>query len=211
MIPAINDKNKRLDVKTLDNKELSFSISNLVYQQEFKNLKLVPFYQVHDARYMLYWPYTTQEKLPALQAQMKQQEAAKQQLEAATIDMVYPGEQQPEADHQFKGEGTRTAFFREKHYRGGRGWFSYTLRNAGKAARNISFMYYGTEKDKEFEVYINEELVTTISLAGTDGAVFKNKLIEIPAALQAAEAITIKFKASSNSAIGAIYEVRLLK
>ncbi len=207
----LNEKGNSKGIKALDKNALSFSVSNLVYQEKFKNLKLMPFYALHDARYMMYWPTTTTKKLPELQKQMKEQEAAKQQLETATIDMVYPGEQQPEADHQFKGEGTRTAFFREKHYRGGKGWFSYTLRNTDKLARQISMMYYGAEKDKSFEVYVNDQLVTTINLTGTEGPVFKNMMIDIPASQKSAESLTVRFNAKSNSAIAAIYEVRLLK
>jgi DUF1680 family protein len=208
---VLDDKNKLDGIKTLDKTALSFSISSLVYQEKFKQLKLVPFYQVHDARYMLYWPYTTKELLPTLLKEMKEQEAAKQQLDIATIDMVYPGEQQPEADHQFKGETTRTGSFREKKYRDGRGWFSYTLQNPQKNASKLSVMYYGTDKNKKFDVLLNDSVVTTVELSGNEGTAFLNRYITIPGSVKNADKITVKFQAAGNGAIAPLFEVRLLK
>jgi len=40
--------------------DLTFEISDMIAQPQFKNLKLIPFYRVHDTRYMLYWPITTE-------------------------------------------------------------------------------------------------------------------------------------------------------
>ena len=33
-------------------------LSNLVFPASYQNLKLVPFYQIHEARYIMYWPYS---------------------------------------------------------------------------------------------------------------------------------------------------------
>ena len=200
---------KQMKLKPINKQKLIFSVADLVYQPAFKNLTLVPFYQVHDARYMLYWPYTTRQQLPALQKRMKEEEAAKQQLEMATIDKVYPGEQQPEADHFMKQEGTRPGFFREKRYRTGNGWFSYQLRNAGKEARSVSFVYYGLENGKTFNIWANNTLLATIQLQGNEGAQFITKRISLPEALLQEAELTIKFEGKPT--IGSIYELRLLK
>jgi DUF1680 family protein len=208
---VLNDTKSIANMPAAGKGTMSFSPAKYIYQEKYKGLKLVPFYQVHDARYMLYWPFTTTEKLPALLKDMQEKEAAKQALEAATVDVVYIGEQQPEADHQFKGEGTRTGSFRERRNRGGRGWFSYTLRNPGKDARRISFTYYGADKDRSFEVYVNDVLLETVSLTGNDGATFQNKFIDLPAGATDATQVTVRFKSVANSAIASLYEVRLLK
>jgi DUF1680 family protein len=197
-------------IKKVKSNELAFSASDIIYQEQFKNLRLVPFSSIHDARYMLYWPYTTQKELPVLQAAMREKAAAQQLLESATIDMVYPGEQQPENDHAFKGDNTQSGFFREKHFRNGKGWFSYTLRNTAKEATRISLIYYGAEKDKQFDVYVNEQLVSAINLKGNEGNNFITKVIELPSELRSSDKITLTLKAKPNSAIAGIYEVRLL-
>ncbi|HSC52966.1 MAG TPA: glycoside hydrolase family 127 protein [Phnomibacter sp.] len=208
----ILDSNQQLaSLPSVNKSDLSFSPAKFIYQEKYKGLTLVPFFQIHDARYMLYWPYTSKEELPKLLKETKGKEAAKQELERATIDVVYVGEQQPEADHQFKGDGTKTGFFREKRFRGGKGWFSYSLRNPEKNASRISFTFYGAEKDRAFEMYANGILISNINLIGTHGPSFSNYFIDLPLNVRAAEQVTIMFKSAEGSAIASIYEVRLLK
>ncbi len=38
-------------------RSLEFSAAHLIADTAFRKLRLVPFYQLHDTRYMLYWPY----------------------------------------------------------------------------------------------------------------------------------------------------------
>ena len=87
-------------------------------------------------------------------------------LEAVTVDVVTPGEQQPESDHNFKGEKTETGIFKERHFRYGQGFFTYDLKNALLEARKLRFTYFGGDKNKNFEVYINDILVSTINMDG---------------------------------------------
>jgi hypothetical protein len=72
-------------------------------------------------------------------------------------------------------------------------------------------MYFGSEKDKNFDVLINNELAATISLSGNDGDQFIYKTIELPASVKASPTITVQFKSRNGGGVAAIYEVRLLK
>ena len=200
-------------LKEENGKPFTYSASDIIFQDNYKDLKLVPFFQIHDARYMLYWPYTTKEKLPALQASIKEREAAKMKLEAATVDMITAGEQQPENDHNFKGEQTDTGIYKERHYRNGTGFFSYEMKNPKSEARKLSFTYFGSDKNRNFEVYINSVLVTSIALDGKGENQFVEKIIDIPAEVLKAnpKLLEVKFKAKQNSSITGIYEVRLMK
>ncbi len=194
-------------------KPFAFTASDIIYQEKYKNLELVPFFQIHDARYMLYWPFTTKEKLPEIQKAMKERETAQMKLEAATVDMVTSGEQQPESDHNFKGEQTDTGIFKERHYRNGKGFFSYDLKNPLLEARKLRFTYFGTDKNKNFDIYVNDILVSSINMDGSEGDQFIDKMIELPAAIINNEnkILRVTFKAKPNSMITGIYEVRLMK
>jgi len=44
------------EVKPVEGKPLTFRMPGLIEQEEYRNLELVPFYTVHEARYMIYWP-----------------------------------------------------------------------------------------------------------------------------------------------------------
>lgn len=208
-----NNTDLAASLKTISGKPFTFSASDLIYQEKYKNLQLVPFFQIHDARYMLYWPFTTQEKLPEIQKAMKEREETQMKLEALTVDMVTAGEQQPESDHNFKGEKTDTGIYKERHYRNGKGFFSYDLKNPLLEARKLRFTYFGADKNKNFEVYINDVLVASIDMDGSEGNQFIDKTIELPAAILNGKPkiLQVSFKAKPNSTITGIYEVRVLK
>ena len=56
-----------------------------------------------------------------------------------TVDQVAVGEQQPETEHNFKGEETEADVHRNghwRHWRQARGWFGYDLTDA-QNGRNI--------------------------------------------------------------------------
>jgi len=200
-------------VYPVKNTAFKFTAPDIIWQEKYKNLQLVPFYTIHDARYVIYWPTTTPEKLPELQKSIKEKEDARLKLELATIDMVTPGEQQPESDHQFKGEKTETGIYRERHFRYGEGFFSYNLRNLELQAKSLSFTYYGADKNRNFNVYVNDVLVTSVKLDGSEGDHFIEKIVKLPASVldQKPEKLNVKFQAQEGSSITGIYEVRLLK
>ncbi|MBA4275999.1 glycoside hydrolase family 127 protein [Flavobacterium sp.] len=208
-----NNADLATSLKPVENKTFTFSASNIIYQEKYKNLQLVPFFQIHDARYMIYWPFTTQEKLPELQKAMKEREEAQMKLEAITLDLVTAGEQQPESDHNFKGEKTDTGMFKERHYRNGQGSFSYDLKNPNLDASQLRITYFGADNNKNFDIFVNEVLVASLNMDGTEGNQFIDKIIELPAAILDGKSniLQVQFKAKPNSSITGIYEVRLLK
>lgn len=197
-------------VKPLANTTMSFNATPLIYQEKYKKLKLVPFYNLEEKRYIIYFPYATTENLPERLKAIQLAEKEKQVLERATIDMVNTGEQQPELDHDFKGEKTDSGIFREQHFRNGSGWFSYVLRNTDLQAQKVRLLLYGSEKNQSFNVLINNELAEQIIMDGNNGNVFFFKEILIPSALSNKE-ITVKFEANKGARIANIYEIRLMR
>ena len=200
---ASNNANLASSLKHVANKPFTFSASDLILQEKYKNLQLVPFFQIHDARYMIYWPFTTTEKLAEIQKAMKDREESQMKLEAITIDVVTAGEQQPESDHNFKGEKTDTGMFRERHYRNGKGSFSYDLKNNTLEARKLRITHFGIDKNRNFDIFVNETLVATLNLDGTEGNQFIDKEIELPVAILNAKPkiLQVQFKAKPNSTI----------
>ncbi|WP_210466694.1 glycoside hydrolase family 127 protein [Rufibacter roseolus] len=195
-------------------KPFTFTASGLIQPQKYKGVQLVPFYQIHDARYMVYWPVTTPEGLEARNAALKEMEKAKLALEAQTVDQVAPGEQQPESDHGFAGEKTETGVHRDRHWRLARGWFSYNLKNKGQGPRKLRLTYFGADRDRNFTISVNGTVLQTVRQDGSLGDKFVEVDYEIPAAVLAkAKDNTLKltFTALENSSTAGIYYVRLLK
>lgn len=189
---------------------LSFHAENAIYQPKYKGLKLVPFYNLAEKRYIIYFPYSSPVNLPERAKQIRIEETEKMELEVLTVDLVNAGEQQPESDHHFMGEGTETGLYSDQHYRNGNGWFSYKLKNRDLAARKIRLKFNDRDRNRHFSLLINNRLIATIRLEGKNGSKFYTQDFAIPADLLQAD-LEMKFQAEKGSAIANIYEVRLLK
>ncbi|WP_225840591.1 glycoside hydrolase family 127 protein [Rufibacter glacialis] len=209
-----SEKDLATHLSPVVNKHFTFTLSGVVNQNQEQALELVPFYQIHDARYMVYWPVTTPEGLEARKAAIKEKEREKLALEAQTIDQVAPGEQQPESDHGFEGEKTETGVHRDRHWRLAKGWFSYNLKNKGPGPRTLRLTYFGADRDRNFDILVNGKLLQTVRRNGADGNKFVDVDYELPAAFLAQSkenVLKITFKAHENSSTAGIYHVRLLK
>jgi len=202
---VVNHDSLVQSLKAVKDKEFTYSAD------KFKDLQLIPFFEVHDARYMLYWPYTTKEKLPELQKAIREREEIKLKLEAETVDRVAPGEQQPESDHNFKWENTDSGVHRDRHWRTAQGWFSYDLKNPKAEARKIRITYYGYDNNRSFGIYANGILLKNVELNGTGGDAFFDVDYDLPKELFKEKVLTLKFSANEGSIAGGIYYVRLLK
>lgn len=51
------------ELKPVKGKPLTFSANGLIQPAKFKRLEFIPFYKLHDARYMIYWPIITPDEL----------------------------------------------------------------------------------------------------------------------------------------------------
>ncbi|WP_158587796.1 beta-L-arabinofuranosidase domain-containing protein [Clavibacter lycopersici] len=91
---------------------------------------LEPFAGIHDERHTLVWP--TGADPVARVAELRAMDAAG--TDDDVVDEVIAGEQQPEVDHGFRGEGTRAGGADGVHWRSATGWFSYELRDPAGTA-----------------------------------------------------------------------------
>ncbi|MCJ8164320.1 glycoside hydrolase family 127 protein [Pontibacter sp. E15-1] len=200
-------------IKPVAGKPLTFTASSLIASDRYKNVELVPFFQVHDARYMLYWPVASPEEMEARKAALHEREAARMALESMTVDQVAPGEQQPESDHNYKGDKTESGVYRDRHWRHASGWFSYDLRDASQEARKLRVTYFGLDKDRTFDILVNGTLLKTVTLDGSHGDQFFEEDYTLPESLLAKKSkmLQVKFVAHKGSVAGGIYEVRLMK
>lgn len=201
-------------IKPLQGKPMVFTAEDIIYPEKYSQIELVPFYKVHDARYMLYWQRVTPEELEDNLKRIKELENESMALENRTIDKVAPGEQQPESDHFFKGEDTESGIHKNRHWRHASSWFSYDLNNKDKEPALLQITYYGLDKDRNFDILINDDIIATVKLDGSKGDEFYSvDYIISTGVIQNAPVgkLTVKFAAHSGSIAGGIYGVRLLR
>lgn len=200
-------------IKPVSNQPLEFTISKHVYPAKYQNLTLEPFYKVQNTRYMVYWPFTTKEGLEKRKEEERISDSLKQALDKMTVDRVLPGEQQPEADHNFKEHLSEAGIHQGRHWRHSKDWFSYDLNNNSKDAKFVRITYWGADKGRQFEILVNNVLLSNVHLNGKDGNNFIDADYPLPQSLldQQPKVINIKFQAEENSIAGGIFEVRLMR
>ncbi|MEJ5995687.1 glycoside hydrolase family 127 protein [Pedobacter sp. Du54] len=190
--------------------KMQFTANNLIYQPRYKNLKLVPFYTIQNSRYMLYWPFSNETDLSHRLSTIKNIEDEKNALDLRTVDLINTGEQQPETDHNFKGEQTENGTFQERHYRNSKAWFSYELKNKELKGVSLRLTLHEKDKNKKFNILINNTLINTLSIDSSNGGTFYSIDYPIPTTLLT-EIIELKFVAQEKSMVANIYEIRLLR
>ncbi len=191
---------------------LDFRLVDVVEPPAPGGLQLIPFFRLHDARYQMYWETTTREGIAARKEQLAAAERARAAREAATLDQVAPGEQQPEVEHAFQGEETQAGIHNGRHWRHGR-QFQYTLNARGEKSVALSVTYSGDDAGRTFDIFANDTLVATQDLVAEKRGEFVEKRYDVPAAVLASAAdgrVTIKFVARKGLA-GGVYDVRLLR
>lgn len=191
---------------------LHFHIMDIIEPAEPEGLPLMPFFRLHEHRYQMYWEITTAEKITARKEKLAAEERFRQSREAATIDWVAVGEQQPEVEHDLKGEGMETGIHNGRRWRHG-AWIQYTLDSQGEKEVVLSVTYSGDDRGREFDILANGTRIATQRLIGEKPNGFIEKRYPIPSdILQAAGngRLTVRFTVKQQLA-GGLYDVRLLR
>lgn len=201
--------------KPVPGQPLTFTAPGLIQGAKGEEtLQLIPFFRLHDSRYMLYWGRSTPAQQSLMRAELAKAEAARLALDAITIDQVAPGEQQPESDHFFKGEGAESGIAPAGRWRHARQWFSYQLNDAKGEARALRLSFSARDAGRRFELLVNGQKIADIELASDASRdEIYSRDFELPAELVRAAGgkLEVKFVAKPGSIAGGLYGLRLLR
>ncbi len=209
------------DIENLGNKlepitgtPLNFNIKSKVINSV--PLTLEPFYEIHDARYMMYWLALTKDDYKAYVDSLATIEKELLALEKRTIDKVATGEQQPETDHAMESKrsnkgNNNNIFFREAR---GDGFFSYDLSTNSETGLCLIVRYWGAEwGGRKFDIFIGDEkLVTEDNTGRWNQSMFKDVVYEIPDSMvKGKRHVRVKFQSIPGNIAGAVYYIRLAR
>ncbi len=208
-----NDDDFAAAIQPVAGEPLTFRAPGLIRGADHE-LTLIPFFRVHDSRYVMYWPHFTPAEWVAAQQARHDAEQERIALDALTIDHVAVGEQQPESDHYFAGEGSETGMHMARRWRHATGWFSYNLRNPGGEAARLRVDYFGQDRDRRFRILMNGVEVAQVELDGSHGNEFYSIDYPVPreAIAKAEDGVLVtEFRAEDGSTAGGVYGVRLMR
>lgn len=203
-----NELTSRL--QPIEGKSLTFKISGLYPEKYSEGLELIPFFRLHESRYILYWPQATESEAIAISKKIEQEEQERIKLDAITIDKVICGEQQPESDHFIKFDNSNTGFIEDIHWREAKGWFSYQLKNNQKNAKYLYIKYFNRDNNREINIRINNQIIFSKNLDGKDADKIIEERITIPSELANSSTLEVMFLPNTDKITTKIVEVRLL-
>jgi hypothetical protein len=202
-------------LKPASNSSLKFKLSDfkMVNAEE---IQLEPFFQIHDARYNMYWMVLSNSGYQAYLDSVANIEKKMLELQNRTIDFVATGEQQPEADHAMKTENSGSGNNLNEFYRDARngGYFSYQMKTNGEKNLQLMVRYWGYEwGSRKFDISIDDQkLVSEDNTERWFQSKFQDVTYEIPDSLvEGKEYVRVKFQAHPGSTAGGVYYIRLLR
>lgn len=203
----VGDKDKVIEkIQKVEGKPLTFKLSG-VYPDTYEGMVLQPFYQLHECRYMVYWPVISEQELAARLERLAQEEKERIALDAITTDKVICGEQQPESDHFVKMERSNMGDDEGVHWRETAGWFSYQMKTNGKKVSKVRVLY-GADARRDAYVYVNDQQIG--SFPTSEGRGTRVAEFEIPVSLAGLSQLTVKIAKGEKRVTPHIYEVRLI-
>lgn len=203
----VGDKDKVIEkIQKVEGKPLTFKLSG-VYPDTYEGMILQPFYQLHECRYMVYWPVISEQELAARLERLAQEEKERIALDAITTDKVICGEQQPESDHFVKMERSNMGDDEGVHWRETAGWFSYQMKTNGKKVSKVRVLY-GADARRDAYVYVNDQQIG--SFPTSEGRGTRVAEFEIPVSLAGLSQLTVKIAKGEKRVTPHIYEVRLI-
>ena len=172
-------------------------------------MELVPFFRLHNSRYAIYFRQTSEERFKAIQEEMATAERETAELANQTIDLIFPGEQQPESDHAIQYEQAETGTDKDRHFRRAKGWFGYQLKVKEEASR-LLITIRKDDRNKMAILLNNEKLAVKPTISEADKGGFITLSYALPQKLNTGDC-PIRFIPDGTEWTPAIYEVRLLK
>lgn len=202
-------------VRVLNKDSLRFTIAGNLFPNTSESLTLRPFFNLHDSRYTLYWRVAKEDQLKRIQEAMRVREKELLALEAATVDQVTAGEQQPETEHRYAGEESSAGSTDEgQAWRSTRKWFSYEFTNESHQGKTLRITHAQNGSPRTFDVVVNDQVLKTVELSGSresGSAIVEVKLPQSVLDSAAGDKLTVKLAAQEGSSTGHIYSIRLLK
>jgi hypothetical protein len=179
------------------------------------DVTLIPFYQLHRQRYSVYWKLLSETEWRAQAAELAAAETRRMAMEAHTVDVVQPGEQQSEIDHEVQGEKSNSlaALGRKLRHAHDGGWFSYDLKVAAAASNELVCTWWGDEDGaRNFDILVDGVKIASQQLLHNQPGKFWDATYPVPASLTSGKSrVTVTWQAQPGNFAGGLFGCRILQ
>ncbi len=215
-----DEEDVRKWVKPVEGEPLTFT-TEPIGQPGNKQVTLIPFYKLHHQRYTLYWNVMSHSMYKTFGTKEKEKTDF---LQSITIDTVNPNEQQPEVEHSFKKQNSRSGYV-NLYNRGWResvnkGFFSYEMKVASDTQMYLYVTYNGNDTNvhmdgkmytREFDILIDQTPIARQVLKKNQPGELFSVCYEIPKLLtEGKEKVEVTFASEEGKIAGGVYGVRIV-
>ncbi len=181
-------------------------------KQHQGEVTLVPFDQVIDERYGVYWTVTREgsRRHQALLAE----ERARQARRARVVDEVTIGDAASERAHGLRGERMGDGPYADRHWRHAPdGWFSWDLKVLGDQPMTLVCTYWGSDvPPRQFDILVDGTKVGSMSLNQNRPGEFFDVEYPLPRELtRDKRSVTVRFQAAKGNTAGGVFGVAMLR
>ncbi|WP_160066737.1 glycoside hydrolase family 127 protein [Sphingobacterium bovisgrunnientis] len=124
-------------VEMVSPRDLRFKLNSLQVKNTETQMELMPFYKLHDSRYIIYWPKVNSSNELAERLVKYERDNYQRRLNAITVDQIQCGQQQSESDHGIQYDQSTIGSDNGVQWRNASGWFSYQMTNKNNRAKYL--------------------------------------------------------------------------
>jgi len=176
-------------------------------------VKLIPWYQVLDEPYGVYWT-VTQEGSAKHKAILAAEEERRKR-EARIVDRVKVGDPNSERAHNLQGERMGDGPFQANHHwrHAPDGWFSWDLKVLPDQAMTLYCEYWGSDvPPRTFDILVDGTEIATQALdRNKPNAFFQVEYPLPPELVKGKEKVTVRFQAQPGNTAGGVFDCGVLK
>jgi uncharacterized protein len=199
-------------VMPVSDENQQFETKNLGFPRD---VRLSPFYQMHDRSTSVYWDIFNSEKWIETEISYKDSIEKERELKLKTVDFVQPGEMQPERDHEFEGEHVGYGVLSNRKYRDTwpSGYFSFTLEVLPNQVNHLVVMYTKEiEVMQSFNITVDEVILEKGQIELEEMNKFVLVKYEIPYhATVDKSRVKVKFCSHEGQKVPKVFGIRMVK
>jgi DUF1680 family protein len=169
-----------------------------------------PVCDIHHERFAVYLPCLSKERIDQ---RGTGRPAATKSDDGTIVDQVLPGRRASEESHDLASEASLTGIGPQgRPWRDAApdGWFSYTLANRPGSDLDLVCTWWGSDKDREFEILVNGRTLATHKLTASNPGIYYETQHAIPReALAGQQNVVVRFQGTGRGRTGGVFGIRL--
>lgn len=178
-----------------------------------KPIEMIPFYRLHDQRYVIYWWVATPAEFDAELARAAAEAERRRELEARTIDVVETGRRRSESEHDLESENSDSGTAFGRRWRHGQ-LFSYAMKVEPESPCVLVATYWGNESGRRtFDILVDDKkLATENTINKWNKGEFMDVEYPLPAdQLAGKSTVRVAFRAHDENIAGGVFGLRVVR